>query len=405
MSFISSVASRYLFSTKGTHFINIISGVTILGLSLGSAALILVMSVFNGFGELIASMMNQFNPELKVLPATGKFFTENDETIKKLKDIEGVDAITKVIEETAAFEYQNIPYFGTLTGVDSSFNKVTSIDSTLIEGNFLLEDDEFQYAVLGSGMARNLSVDVLNAFENLSVLLPDRKASPSSLNPIKKRLIKPAGVFSVQQDIDNQIVLVPLLFAQSILSRTGEISFLGIRLKENANIDVIQTQIQDYLGENYAVQNRFEQDEEFLKLMNIEKWMASLIASLMILLIAFNLVGCLWMIVLDKKKDVAILKALGSTPTMVKKIFLRLGLYYTLLGLVSGIIIAVVLYVIQKEFGIITMEQGFVVDTYPIKMRWTDIFVTSIVVLSIGYLAASMPARRAARLHSSVREA
>jgi len=404
MRFVTDVAGRYLFSSKGTHFINIISGVTILGLTLGTAALILVLSVFNGFEELIASMINQFNPELKIEPETGKYFDENDALINQISHLEGVEEISKTIEETAAFEYQNINNAGTLKGVDKAFRTVTSIDSTIIEGVYELQDDEFDYAVLGSGMARNLSVDVLNVFESLSVHVPDRKAAATSPNPFRTRLIKPIGVFSVQQDIDNEVVIVPIDFAQSLLGKPGKLSSLGIRLKEHTDVDRLQLEISEMIDENLLVKNRYQQDEEFLKLMNIEKWMAFLIACLMIFLIAFNLIGCLWMIILDKKKDIAILKAMGSTGKMIRQIFMRLGLLYTLSGLVLGVLLAMLLYFIQKQFGVITIPQGFVVDTYPIKMKGFDILVVAMTVLLIGTVASVPAARRAAKLTDTIRD-
>ncbi len=402
MRFVTDVASRYLFSSKGTHFINIISGVTILGLTMGTAALILVLSVFNGFEELIASMINKFNPELKIVPDTGKYFDENDALIASIEEVDGVVAVSKVIEETAAFEYQNIPYAGTLKGVDEAFRNVTSIDSTIIEGHFILQDDQFAYAILGSGMARNLSVDVLNVFESLSIHMPDRKMA-TTMNPFRTRLIKPIGVFSVQQDIDNEVVIVPLSFAQSILGRDAKLSSIGIRLSEIADPHRVQEDLEQLLGKDMVIKNRYQQDEEFLKLMNIEKWMAFLIACLMILLIAFNLIGCLWMIILDKKKDIAILKAMGSSSTMIRQIFMRLGLLYTFVGIVLGVLMAVILYMVQKQFGIITIPQGFVIDTYPIQMRWSDIVVVSLTVVLIG-TAASLPAAlRAGRLSDTIR--
>jgi lipoprotein-releasing system permease protein len=404
MKFVNDVASRYLFSSKGTHFINIISGVTILGLTMGTAALILVLSVFNGFEELIASMINQFNPELKVIPATGKYFDENDASIAKIKSIDGVEEVSKTIEETVAFEYQNINNAGTLKGVDDAFRRVTSIDSTIVDGSYELHDDQFEYAVLGSGMARNLSVDVLNVFESLSVHMIDRKAAATSLNPFRTRLIKPIGVFSVQQDIDNEMVIVPLDFAQSLLARPGQLSSLGIRLTDGADPDLVQTHVAAVLDRSLLVKNRYQQDEEFLKLMNIEKWMAFLIACLMILLIAFNLIGCLWMIILDKKKDIAILKAMGSTGVMIRQIFMRLGLLFTSTGLIMGILLAVVLYILQKQFGIITIPQGFVVDTYPIKMKGFDILIVILTVFLIGSLASLPAAIRASKLSETIRD-
>ncbi len=405
MNVISAIARRYLFAHKGTHFINIISGVTIFGLSVGSAALILVLSVFNGFEELIASMINSFNPDLKVIPASGKFFDDDTLLVEDLYQIEGVIQVSRTIEETAIFEYDRLPTPGTMKGVDAAFRSVSDIDSTMIEGPYLLRDEKADYAVLGSGVARNLSVDVLNVFQGLSIHMPDRKASATSTRPYRTKIIRPVGVFSVQQDIDLEYVIIPLDVAQSLLGRQGEISGLEIKVDETINdLSAIENAVQERVGDKLDVQTLYEQDEEFLKLMNIEKWMAYLITSLMLLLITFNLIGCLWMIVLDKKQDIAILKAMGSTTSFVRKVFLRLGMYFTGGGLLIGILLAVILYFLQKQFGLISIGPGFVVDTYPILMKVSDVLIVSMTVLIIGFLASIPAANRASRLGSYIRE-
>lgn len=404
MNVISAIARRYLFAHKGTHFINIISGVTIFGLSVGSAALILVLSVFNGFEELIASMINSFNPDLKVIPVSGKFFEDDTVLVQDLYQIEGVVEVSRTIEETAIFEYDRLPTPGTMKGVDASFKSVSDIDSTMVEGPYLLRDEKADYAVLGSGVARNLSVDVLNVFQGLSIHMPDRKASASA-RPYRTKILRPVGVFSVQQDIDLEYVIVPLDVAQSLLGRYGQISGLEIKIDDTRNdLSAIENAVQERVGHNLNVQTLYEQDEEFLKLMNIEKWMAYLITSLMLLLITFNLIGCLWMIVLDKKQDIAILKAMGSTANFVRKVFLRLGMYFTGGGLLIGIFLAVLLYFLQKQFGLITIGPGFVVDTYPILMKVSDVLIVSVTVLIIGFLASIPAANRASRLGSYIRE-
>lgn len=404
MNVISAIARRYLFAHKGTHFINIISGVTIFGLSVGSAALILVLSVFNGFEELIASMINSFNPDLKVIPVSGKFFDDDTLLVEDLYQIEGVVEVSRTIEETAIFEYDRLPTPGTMKGVDAAFKRVSDIDSSMIEGPFLLRDEKADYAVLGSGVARNLSVDVLNVFQGLSIHMPDRKAS-NTARPYRTKILRPSGVFSVQQDIDLEYVIIPLDVAQSLLGRYGQISGLEIKIDETrSDLSSIENAVQARVGKNLDVQTLYEQDEEFLKLMNIEKWMAYLITSLMLLLITFNLIGCLWMIVLDKKQDIAILKAMGSTANFVRKVFLRLGMYFTGGGLLIGIFLAVLLYFLQKQFGLITIGPGFVVDTYPILMKVSDVLIVSITVLVIGFLASIPAANRASRLGSYIRE-
>ncbi|MDH3648714.1 MAG: ABC transporter permease [Saprospiraceae bacterium] len=404
MKVMPSIAWRYLFAHKGAHFINIISRITIFGISIGSAALILVLSVFNGFEELIANMINTFNPDLKVLPATGKYFEPDSATLDHILGLNGIAFVSQTIEETAYFEYEEHPSTGVMKGVDVHYQSVTGIDSALLEGKFHLEEDDRMFAILGSGMARLLSVDVLNVFNQLTVYMANRKQQPAGMQPFRQRSLYPVAIFGVQQDIDNEYVLVPLSFAQDLLSRPGAASALEIKVDAGVNITQVKESLKSFLGASFEVLDRYEQDEEFMKLMNIEKWMAFAIACLMILLIAFNLVGCLWMIVLDKKQDIAILKAMGGTSVFIKNIFIRLGAYFSLIGLGGGIVLAATLYLMQKQFGIISIPQGFVVDAYPIEMRMTDLLIVAFTVLTIGLLASMPAAIRASHLSASIRE-
>jgi lipoprotein-releasing system permease protein len=335
---------------------------------------------------------------------SGKFFEEDSAMIARIRALPSVAAVSITLEETAIFEYDDPPGAGIMKGVDEQYSNVNSIDSALIEGSFKLQDDETIYAVLGSGMARNLSVDVLNVFQNLSIHMPARQQKGGFQKPYQTRFLKPAGVFAIQQDIDNQYVLIPLAVARSLLDRPGAISSMEIKLQPDADEDSAKAEIARITGRELRVLNRYEQDESFLKLMNIEKWMAFLIACLMILLISFNLIGCLWMIVLDKRKDIAILKAMGGSDQFIRSIFLRLGLFFTTSGLVSGILLAILLYVAQKQFGLITMAQGFVVDTYPIKMKVSDLFIVAATVFIIGLIASLPASYRAARMGQTIRQ-
>ncbi|MBX2814880.1 MAG: ABC transporter permease [Saprospiraceae bacterium] len=396
------VALRYLISKKGTNFINIISGMTVAGLSIGTAALIIVLSVFNGFEDLIAGMINTFNPDIKVLPKEGKYF-DGDQLHQELIRLDEITAVSQTIEETAFFEYDDTPSPGTLKGIDRSFVQVNNIDSSLIEGIFLDHDaPEGVEAVVGSGLSRILAIDVLNVFKSLTVFMARRKRSISK--PFKEQQLRAVGVFSIQQEIDNEYVFVPLEFAQGLLDRKGMISALEIKVHPNIDSDDAKEKIAAVVGDEFHVLDLYEQDEEFLKIMNVEKWMAYAIASLMILLISFNLVGCLWMIVLDKQKDIAILRAMGGTRSFVHGVFVRLGLLYTGSGLIVGIVLAVILYALQTSLGLISIPQGFVVDAYPIRMKASDVLIVGATVIAIGWLASLPSARRARAIGTSIRD-
>ncbi len=397
------VARRYLFSKKSTNAINIISGISIFGLSIGTAALILVLSVFNGFEDLITGLFSNFNPDVKIQPAEGKTFTVDSTQFAQIKNLDAVLAVSKTLEEVAIFEYKGTQDIGMLKGVDNYFNEVTQIDSTLRDGEYLLQDSERAMAVFGAEMYNKLSINVDDPFSAVTVYMAKRKKVGPLGNPFYKKYMYPAGVFSIQQDF-NTYILTSLSFVQDLLQFKDEISYLEIKLDKNADQAASIAAIQNILGDQVIIKNRFQQDEAFLKLMNIEKWMSFAILSLTLLLVAFNLVGSLWMIVMEKKKDIAILQSMGADKPLIRNIFLSEGLLMCLLGIAIGFLLAIILYVVQKNFGIVPIPDGFVINSYPISMRFFDFLVVAITVITIGLLASFPPAWRAQRISAMVRE-
>ena len=398
------IASRYLFARKSTNAINIISGITILGLSIGTAALILVLSVFNGFEDLLSGLFSAFNPDIKVTVIKGKTFSITDEKLAELKAIDGVAAVSQTLQETAFFEYKKNNDFGTIKGVDDQYIHVSKVDSTIREGVFDLRDGNRELAVLGVGMRNKLSIDISDPFSTINVYMAKRKQVTLG-NPFRKRVVSPVGTFAIQQEFDQQYVITSLDFARSLLDvKPGIVSALEISLNTLDEDGLTQAAIQKAMGDDFAVKNRFQQDEAFLKLMNIEKWMSFAILSLTLVLVAFNMIGALWMIVLEKRKDIAILKSMGATSRMIRQIFLNEGLLLCLLGIVIGTGLALLLYGIQKGFGIVPIPTGFVVDAYPISIRFWDFMVVSATVIGIGLLASIPPALRAARVSAMIRE-
>ncbi len=397
------IARRYLFAKKSTNAINIISGISVFGLSVGTAALILVLSVFNGFEDLLTGLFSSFNPDVKVVPREGKVFVIEDEELASIKALKGVEYLSSTLEEIAFFEYKGSQDFGVLKGVDEYFEEVTGIDSTIREGQYLLKDGERVMAVLGVVMRNNLSINVDDDFAMMSVYMGKRRKVSGFGEPFKKRLVAPAGTFVIQQDFDSRYVLTDLDFVRDLLEYEQEISSLEIKLSSTENPDEVIADIENILGHKVLVKNRYQQDEAFLKLMNVEKWVAYAIVGLMLVLIVFNMVGALWMIVMDKKKDIAILKSMGAVDSTIRNIFLNEGLLLSLLGMMIGFAIAILLYVVQKYFGIVPIPAGFVVDAYPISMRIPDFLVVAITVLTIGGLASVPPALKAARISALIR--
>ncbi len=388
-------------SFKSVNAINIISGISVFGISLGTAALILVLSVFNGFEDLISGLFSTFNPDVNITIAKGKTFAANPETIKELEAIDGVVAVSQTLEEIAFFEYKESGDFGTLKGVDENYTTVTDIGSSIREGSLTFKHNEQQYAVLGVGMRNKLSVNVDNEFTPIAVYTLKKKNSATK--PFIKKFLYPAGTFVIQQDFDNQYILCSLDFARKLLKASDQVSALELRLDPDKEQDQILANIRGLMGEDYVVKDRYQQDEAFLKLMNIEKWLSFMIFSLTIILVAFNLIGSLWMIVLDKKKDIAILKSMGATNKMVRNIFLNQGVLLCTFGMAFGFMIAGIFFLLQKEFGIVPIPQGFVVDSYPISMRFIDFLIVTVTVVVIGFLASLIPAIKASRISALVR--
>lgn len=375
-----------------------------LGISIGTAALILVLSVFNGFEDLILSLFSKFNPDVKVTVAEGKTFEASAELLARIDSLEEVALVSRSLEEVAFFEYNRSQDFGILKGVDSLYDEITGIDSTIYEGVYRLSDGNRSLAVLGGGMRNKLSVNLEDPFEPIAVYMAKQDAGMMS-QPFRKRFVYPVGAFRIQQDFDNQYILVSLRFAQEILTAAeNEVSALEIKLKEGAAAGVAIQKIKTIVGPEFEVKDRYQQDESFLKLMNIEKWMSFAILSLTLVLVAFNMIGALWMIVIEKKRDIAILKSMGSTDRQVKNIFLSEGFLLCILGLGAGLALAILLYYLQINYGLVPIPEGFVVDAYPISMRPLDVVAVATVVFLIG-MAASLPAAlRAQRISALIRE-
>ncbi len=394
-------ARRYLFAKRSTNAINIITGITVFGLAIGTAALILVLSVFNGLEGLIRSMSNNFTADVKVSIAKGKVFKPEEDKLLKISELTGVDHISKTLEEIAFFEYRKNQTFGTLKGVDNNFHKVTAVDSTLWEGEYLLNSEEANFTILGRGMRNKLGVNIDNPLGHpLKVYMAKRN---NSRKPFREKLATPRGVFSVEPEYDNNYILSSLSFAQGLLNYDTEVSFLEIKLNESVDQSSTIDQIKTILGPAYVIRDRYQQDEAFNKIMNAEKFIAFAVTSLILALFAFNMIGALWMIVMDKKKDISILKSMGATDKLVRNIFLNEGLLMALVGMGAGFALALILYSLQKMIGIIP-SPGFIVEDYPIEIRFWDFVVTSFIVLIVGILASIAPAVKAASIPAIVRE-
>jgi lipoprotein-releasing system permease protein len=295
--------------------------------------------------------------------------------------------VSETLEEIAFFEYEGAQDFGVLKGVDDNFARVNGIDSTVREGDYLLAEEGRNCAVLGAGMRNKLSINVHNPIAALTIYMPTEKQGGVLSKPFITRFVYPKGTFSIQQDFDNQYILTNLEFVRELLEAPpGTVSSLEIKCKPGVSVAAVKNDLADILGEGFVLKDRFEQNEAFFKVMQLEKWMGYAITCLMLTLMAFNMVGALWMIVLDKQKDISVLKSLGADDPVIRRIFLGEGLLLTALGMVIGMVLAVGLYIVQKTYGIVSIPQGFLVESYPISMRVQDFIPVTLTVLIIGLL-------------------
>jgi lipoprotein-releasing system permease protein len=401
------IARRYLFAKRSTNAINIITGISLLGVAIGTAALVLVLSVFNGFEDLLSGLFGHFNPEIKITATKGKTFEVDRMLLTRLEALPEIMVLSRTIEEIAFFEYEGSQDFGVLKGVDTRFAAVNGIDSTILEGEYRLSfDDGRNGVVLGSGVRNKLSVNVQNPIATLTVYMPDADGGGALDRPFKTRSAFPTGTFSIQQEFDNQYIITNLDFVRELLQADSNIvSALEIRCRPGTNLKTAKSKIAALLNSpDYTIKDHYEQNEAFFKVMQLEKWMGFAITSLMLILMAFNTVGALWMIVLDKQKDISVLKSMGASERLIHRIFLMEGMLLTLLGMLAGLALALLLYFLQKEYGLISIPEGFIVNSYPIAMRASDFLPVVATVLGIGFLAALLPARRAVQVPAFLRE-
>ena len=400
------IAWRYLIAKKSTNAINIITGIAVFGLSMGVAVLILVLSVFNGFESLLTSMVSNFAPDIKITAKKGKTFNSDSSLIAKIRSLPQVEGVSETLEEIAFFECNKSQNFGIIKGVDSFFSQTNRVSKSVKEGNFIIGNEQKDYAVLGRGVSNQLSVYLKDEFNPLVVYMPKRAEVSALEAPFKKQFLIPSGIFEIQQEIDNQYVITNIDFVRQLLQSEGnEISALEIKLKEGVYPLSFTENLQKIVGDKLIVKTRLQQDDAFMKLVNVEKWMTFAILSFTILLIAFNVVGALWMIVLEKQKDLAIMSSMGARKSLLERIFLSEGFWICTLSVLIGFALSITIYKIHTTMrgGLVPLPSGFATDRYPVELRALDFIYVAIVVFLIG-IAASLPAMlRAGKTNVSFR--
>lgn len=400
MNFPFYIAKRYLFAQKSHNAINLISGISVLGVAVGTMALVVVLSVFNGFDELIRSLFNSFNPDLKITITEGKKFVPDADKFNKIRNLEGVADFAEIIEDKALLRYNKKQTIATVKGVSENFREISGIDTMVVSGNFLLESRGENYTLIGQGIAYFLDVNV-NVNENyifpIAVYVP-RRSEKVIMDPsraINKKYIFPSGIFSIEQNHDSKYIIVPLAFARDLFGFNKEVSAVEIKLAEKANLRSVRHKIKDILGSEYDIKNRYQQDELFYKTMQSEKYAIFLILVFILIVASFNVIGSLTMLILEKKFDISTLRSLGTDLSTIKKVFLYEGWLISIIGAVIGLITGLLICWLQINFKLIKLagSGSFVIDSYPVNIEIFDIIAVLFAVILIGFIAAWYPIR------------
>ncbi|OIR06904.1 lipoprotein-releasing system transmembrane protein LolE [mine drainage metagenome] len=390
-------AWRYFKSKKTTNAVNIIAWISVVAIAVGTAALIIVLSVFNGFEGLVKGLYVDFYADIRIAPASGKVLQLTQEQIDRIKKTNGVTQISLVAEEKAVLvngDYQSIVF---VKGVDENFTATNNITHHIVEGKYDLGTADAPKIVIGAGIENATGIDVEHSLYPVVLYLPNKYASNfNSLDAMNSYDVKPSGTFSVQQDFDNKYIFSNLPFLKYMLDmKADEYSSVEIKVAADKSNDV-KSELQNLLGNKFLVQTRFEQNQSLFTVMQVEKWVIYGILSLILIVAAFNMIGALTMLVLEKQKDIAVLKAMGADDGLIQKIFLSEGFVLAGVGGAAGIILATIICIIQIKFHLIKLAGGtFIIDYYPVTMVATDFILVIITVSFIALLAAWIPSRKA----------
>lgn len=367
-----------------------------LGVFVGSAALIIILSVFNGFENIVLSMYNTFSPELRIEPLKGKTFDPSDARFEALKNDKRILSYTEVLQEKALVRYGKSQSIALVKGVSEGFTKgKPGLDSVISSGSFMLWNRGQNYAVIGAALQNYLSVNLNDEFQTLDVYAP-RKGSSNSINPADEfnvSSIYPSGVFSVQQEFDNTMI-VPLSFARYLLGESTLISSIEINMIPGVLLDDFQEELQESLGADFVIKNRSQQNELLYKILNSEKWAIFLILTFVLIIAIFNIIGSLTMLVIDKRQDIAILSSLGANNQLIKGIFFLEGMMISMLGCVGGMFAGLIFILLQKQFGFIEMSgNNLMISAYPVGIKLTDFFLVFGTVFLVSIIASAISSR------------
>lgn len=399
MNFPFYIARRYLFSKKSTNAINVISGISVVGVAVASMALVVTLSVFNGFHDMVASFFTQLDPQLKITPAKGKTAASNDSTLMRIRQLDEVAVATDVLEDQALAVYGDRQQMVTIKGVDDNYDKLTHIRQILEgEGDYALHAADMNYGILGLGVAYQLGIGYTYR-EPLKIYAPRREGQINMANLqdgfVEDELYSPGVLFSIKQGkYDKRYIITAIQFTRHLFDRDGELTSLELRLKPGSNFERVKAKIQEMAGTRFVVRDRYEQQEDTFRIMKVEKLMAYIFLTFILVIACFNIIGSLSMLMIDKRNDVVTLRNLGASDRQIIRIFLFEGRMISAIGAVIGIAIGLLLCLLQQQFGLIGLgstEGSFVVDAYPVSVHPWDIVVVFFTVLAVGFISVWYP--------------
>ena len=388
------IARRYLFAKKSHNVINIISAISAAGIAVGCAALVIILSIYNGFDDLLKGMFESYTPDVVVTPDRGKVFTPDSAAVDALMARGDVASVSEVLEETVFLKYGDRDAIVTARGVDSVYQNVTGLAQYVVQGSFDLKDGEIDQMVLGSSIAQNLRLNT-TFLTPLEVYFPSRTAKVSLTDPtasLRKTTLFPVGLIALEKNFDEQYVYMPIDALRKVLERTDEVSMLEIRLKPEAltaSGDIpgkVQEEIADIFGEGFNVRNKYQQNESLYKMMTYEKLAIYLILLFVVLIISCNVFGSLSMLIIEKQEDIEILRSMGADDRTINRIFTTEGWMISLLGAAAGIVLGVLICLAQQHFHLVRLPGNFIVSYYPVHLQWLDILIIFLSVAAIGYV-------------------
>ena len=394
MNFPFFIARRYLFSKKSTHVINVISSISVIGVAVATMALVIVLSVFNGFHDLVASLFTSFDPQLKVVPVEGKTAPADDL-------LPQVDVATETVEDQALAIYNDHQAMVKIKGVDDNFAELSHITDILYgDGSFSLHAANLEYGTVGIRLAQNLGIGAQwDGF--LKIYAPKKEGQLDMTNPgdgfVADSLNSPGVLFAVKQaKYDKNYIITSISFARNLFGQQGMLSDLEIRLKPGSNLDAVKAEMQQIAGNKYKVLDRFEQQEDTFKIMSIEKMIAYIFLTFILVVACFNIIGSLSMLIIDKKNDVVTLRNLGANDKQITRVFLFEGRMIAVIGAVIGIGLGLLLCFLQQQYGFVRLgdsEGSFIVDAYPVSVHYSDVAIIFVTVIAVGWLAVWYPVR------------